>query len=70
MKACVLFDVGSMEVREISRPEVSPHQVLVRTSSVGICGTDAHIFAGHANNNIDAAGQKIPLSCQPHILGH
>jgi threonine dehydrogenase-like Zn-dependent dehydrogenase len=70
MKACVLYDVGRMEVREISRPEVSPHQVLVRISAVGICGTDAHIFAGHANYNIDEAGQKIPLSRQPQILGH
>jgi threonine dehydrogenase-like Zn-dependent dehydrogenase len=70
MKACVLCDVGRIEVREISRPEVLPHQVLVRISAVGICGTDAHIFAGHANYNIDESGQKIPLTRHPQILGH
>jgi L-iditol 2-dehydrogenase len=70
MKACVLCDVGRVEVREISRPEVLPHQVLIRISAVGICGTDAHIFAGHANYNIDESGEKIPLASQPQILGH
>jgi L-iditol 2-dehydrogenase len=59
-----------MEVREISRPRVSPHQVLLRISAVGICGTDAHIFAGHANYNVDESGQTIPLARQPQILGH
>lgn len=70
MKACVLCDVGQMEVRNVARPEVSPHQVLLRISAVGICGTDAHIFAGHANYNVDESGQKIPLPRQPQILGH
>ncbi len=70
MKACVLYDVGQMEVREVPRPEISPDQVLLRISSVGICGTDAHIFAGHANYNVDDSGKKIPLARQPQVLGH
>ena len=70
MKACVLHDVASIEVREIPRPQVPPDHVLVRVSAVGICGTDTHIFAGHANYNTDASGRPIPLSVQPQILGH
>jgi L-iditol 2-dehydrogenase len=70
MKACVLCDVRSIEVRDVPCPEVSPRQVLVRVSSVGICGTDAHIFAGHANYNLDQSGHPIPLSRHPQILGH
>jgi threonine dehydrogenase-like Zn-dependent dehydrogenase len=70
MKACVLCDVGRIEVREVAEPRVGARDVLLRISAVGICGTDAHIFSGHANYNTDAAGKTVPLSVQPQILGH
>jgi threonine dehydrogenase-like Zn-dependent dehydrogenase len=70
MKASVLCDVQRMEVREVPRPVVSPYEVLVRVSAVGLCGTDSHIFAGHANYNTNDYGQPIPLALQPQILGH
>jgi threonine dehydrogenase-like Zn-dependent dehydrogenase len=70
MKACVLYDVASMEVRDVPRPAVLPDHVLVRVSAVGICGTDTHIFAGHANYNTDETGRAISLATQPQILGH
>jgi len=70
MKACVLCDVGRIEVREVAEPRVGARDVLLRISAVGICGTDAHIFGGHANYNTDSAGKNIPLAVQPQILGH
>jgi L-iditol 2-dehydrogenase len=70
MKASVLCDVRRLEVREVPRPAISPYEVLVRTKAVGLCGTDAHIFAGHANYNTNESGQQIPLAVQPQILGH
>jgi threonine dehydrogenase-like Zn-dependent dehydrogenase len=70
MKASVLCDVRRIEVRDVPRPVVSPYEVLVRVSAVGLCGTDAHIFAGHANYNTNDYGQSIPLALQPQILGH
>ena len=70
MKASVLCDVRRLEVREVPRPVISPYEVLVRTKAVGLCGTDAHIFAGHANYNTNESGQQIPLAVQPQILGH
>jgi L-iditol 2-dehydrogenase len=48
----------------------SPYEVLVRVAAVGLCGTDSHIFAGHANYNLNEYGQRIPLALQPQILGH
>jgi len=57
-------------VRDVPRPTISPYEVLVRVSAVGLCGTDAHIFAGHANYNTNDYGQPIPLALQPQILGH
>ena len=70
MKASVLFDVRRLEVRDIPRPVISPHEVLIRITAVGLCGTDVHIFAGHANYNTNEYGQAIPLALQPQILGH
>ena len=70
MKASVLFDVQRLEVRDVPRPVISPYEVLVRVAAVGLCGTDSHIFAGHANYNMNEYGQPIPLALQPQILGH
>jgi threonine dehydrogenase-like Zn-dependent dehydrogenase len=70
MKACVLIDVARLEVRDVPRPQISSHDVLVRVAAVGICGTDTHIFAGHANYNTDKRGLPIPLTVEPQILGH
>src|ERR1043166_9650521 len=70
MKASVLCDVQRLEGRDISRPVISPYEVLVRVTAVGLCGTDVHIFAGHANYNTNEYGQAISLALQPQILGH
>ena len=70
MKASVLCDVRRLEVRDVPRPAISAYEVLVRTTAVGLCGTDVHIFAGHANYNTNEYDQPIPLTVQPQILGH
>ena len=70
MKVSVLCDVRRLEVRDVPRPVISPYEVLIRVAAVGLCGTDVHIFAGHANYNTNEYGQPIPLALQPQILGH
>lgn len=70
MRALVLTAPRRMEVREIPRPVPQSRDVLLKVGGVGLCGTDFHIFEGHANYNTDAKGQPIPLSEQPQILGH
>jgi len=70
MRAGVLCGVERLEVREVPSPSAGPHEVVVRVSAVGLCGTDAHIFAGHANYNTDEYGQPIPFDVDPQILGH
>ena len=70
MRAGVLCGIERIEVRNIPIPALLPHEVLVRVSAVGLCGTDAHIFAGHANYNTDEYGQPVPFDVQPQILGH
>lgn len=70
MSAVVLYDVGRLELRDVPCPKISSHEVLIRVAAVGLCGTDAHIFAGHANYNTDEYGAPVPLAVQPQILGH
>lgn len=70
MRAAVLVDVDRIEIQDVPRPDVCPHEVRVRVEAVGLCGTDLHIVAGHANYNRDASGRPVPLGVQPQILGH
>jgi L-iditol 2-dehydrogenase len=70
MRAALALAPGLTEVREIDRPSLQPHEILVRVQAVGICGTDIHIAAGHANYNFDSNGRPIPLPDHPQILGH
>lgn len=70
MRASVLSRVKYLEVRDVPFPRLAANEVLVRVGAVGLCGTDAHIFAGHANYNTDEYGQPIPFDVQPQVLGH
>jgi L-iditol 2-dehydrogenase len=70
MQALVLEDIAKFEVREVPAPAVGARDVLLRIASVGICGTDFHIFHGYANYHRDHTGRQIPLSESPQILGH
>jgi threonine dehydrogenase-like Zn-dependent dehydrogenase len=70
MKALVLEDIARFEVRDVAAPRVSARDVLIRIGSVGICGTDLHIFHGLANYHRDENGRQVPLAQSPQILGH
>jgi L-iditol 2-dehydrogenase len=70
MRSLVLCDIGKLELRDVPRPEPRQHDVLVRVSAVGLCGTDFHIFSGQTNYNRDKRGKPIPLVEQPQIMGH
>ncbi|AHG93143.1 Alcohol dehydrogenase GroES domain protein (plasmid) [Gemmatirosa kalamazoonensis] len=70
MRAAVLVDVNRIEVRDVPRAVLAPHEVRVRVGAVGLCGTDVHIVEGHANYHRDAHGRVVPLASCPQILGH
>jgi L-iditol 2-dehydrogenase len=70
MRAAVLDDVAQMTIRDVDRPDPGPADVRIRVDAVGLCGTDFHIFAGHANYQMDRRGQPIALRERPQILGH
>ncbi len=70
MRAAVLVGVDRIDVREVACESPAPREILVRVSAVGLCGTDFHIVAGHANYNRDGRGRPVPLADAPQILGH
>lgn len=58
MKAAVFYGKEDIRIEDVSEPKLSSNEVLVAPRSVGICGSDYHIYAGH---------WKVTT---PLILGH
>jgi len=46
MKACMLTDFNTFEMREMPVPEPEPGEVLCRIKAIAICGTDPEIIDG------------------------
>ncbi|MBY7144537.1 alcohol dehydrogenase catalytic domain-containing protein [Virgibacillus sp. NKC19-3] len=63
MKAVMKYNEAPYElsIKELPKPSVQNGEVLVNVSSVGICGSDVHMYAGHAGYD------WIPY---PLTLGH
>jgi 2-desacetyl-2-hydroxyethyl bacteriochlorophyllide A dehydrogenase len=60
MRAAVLVEPGSIELREIEEPvRAASRQAIVRIRRVGVCGTDLHAYGG-----------RQPFFSYPRILGH
>ena len=50
----------SVELREISEPEIAPDEVLLEVEAVGVCGSDLHMWQGSVS---------WPMK-YPVVLGH
>ena len=59
MKALVWEGPYKMKIKEVEKPQPREGEVLIRTKSVGVCGSDLEIYTG------GFAPAKAPL-----ILGH
>ncbi len=60
MRALALVGRGEFAFREMPPPALSPGEVLLAPSYVGICGTDVHVYLGEFE-------ERIPY---PAVLGH
>lgn len=49
-------------LKDVSRPEIGPDDVLIRINKTGICGTDVHIYKWD-----DWASRTVPV---PMVVGH
>ena len=59
MKAAFVTGIETVEVKEIEKPVISDTEVLIKTKTVGVCGSDLHLFRG-----------THPFRHAPAILGH
>lgn len=62
MRAAVLYGPRDLRIEEVGRPEIGPYDVLVKVSSVGICGSDVHYYT------TGRIGEFVVR--EPMILGH
>ncbi len=62
MRAAVLVEPGLIEIHERPVPTPAPGEVLVRVSSVGVCGSDTHYYR---HGRVGTFVVEAPL-----ILGH
>src|SRR5260370_41571006 len=62
MRAAVLIEPGRIEMQERQIPTPGPGDVLIRVSSVGVCGSDTHYYR-HGR-----VGSFVVR--QPLVLGH
>ncbi|CAN5641024.1 zinc-dependent dehydrogenase [soil metagenome] len=60
MLAAVFRGPGELKVGEVSTPEISPDEVLVKVGANTVCGTDVRILRGEKTRGI----------AQPVVLGH
>ncbi len=62
MKSAALTGLKKIEIRDCLIPDLHANQVLIRIKSVGICGSDLHLYRhGRIGSN------KLNY---PHVLGH
>lgn len=59
MKAAIMNEPFQIEIKEISRPEPGPKEVLVKMKVAGICGSDIHFYDG-----------THPYARYPQVYGH
>lgn len=59
MKALILENNRDLQLREVPKPTLGPHDILIEVKACGICGSDVHGYDG-------SSGRRIP----PLIMGH
>lgn len=59
MRQAVMTAPGVIEFRDVPIPEVGAGEVLIRVKSIGVCGSDIHVYHG-----------KHPYTSYPVVQGH
>ncbi len=59
MLQAVMTSPGEIEFREVPVPEIGEEEVLVKIMSIGVCGSDIHVYHG-----------KHPYTSYPVVQGH
>lgn len=70
MRAAALVAARRIELIDLPRVALGPHDVRLAPTTVGVCGTDLHIWSGESNFHLDERGAPVPLERAPQVLGH
>jgi len=60
MKAAVFHGPNNMKLEEVTKPEISENEVLVRVNASAVCGTDIRIYEGKKTKGVRT----------PSVIGH
>ncbi|MCB8945433.1 MAG: alcohol dehydrogenase catalytic domain-containing protein [Ardenticatenaceae bacterium] len=59
MQQAVMTAPGHIILQDVARPTIQPHEVLLQTRRIGICGSDIHVYHG-----------LHPYTSYPVVQGH
>ena len=59
MKQAVMTAPGQIQFQDVPRPTPGPHQIVMRTRRIGVCGSDIHVYHG-----------LHPYTSYPVVQGH
>jgi L-iditol 2-dehydrogenase len=59
MKQARMVEPGTLEIREVPRPEPQTNEVLAAVRRIGVCGSDIHVYHG-----------EHPYTSYPVVQGH
>ncbi|MBM4043967.1 MAG: zinc-binding dehydrogenase [Planctomycetes bacterium] len=60
MKGVVFLGKSQCVVKELTTPEPSLGQVLVRLKAAGLCGSDLHLYRGLSKEEAERRGDRVP----------
>jgi threonine 3-dehydrogenase len=67
VRAALLTGPRALELVDRDAPRPEPHEVLVRVESIGICGTDLHIFDW--NEWAQGRVTRVPMTFGHEVAG-
>lgn len=59
MKQAVMTQPGQIEFRQVEKPAITDHEILMQTRRIGVCGSDIHVYHG-----------MHPYTSYPVVQGH
>ena len=66
MKAAVLGESG-VEVREVTKPEPKPNEVLIRVRASSLNRADLLVALGHQHGSVGGVGARLGLECSGEV---
>ncbi|HUC48383.1 MAG TPA: zinc-binding dehydrogenase [Xanthobacteraceae bacterium] len=66
MKAAVLGE-GGVEIRDLSKPEPKPNEVLIRVRASSLNRADLLVASGHQHGSVGGTGARIGLECSGEV---